>query len=441
MKPGVLFLKQSFGRREKKLLYKCVPNDKNASPVFIPYELKPSFSKVIQNLFIIYNELLEQIVQIIGPVDIVNHFYEYQLYCKNLFVSNTKINKIFLKIDFDIISQLREKYSDFEDRRDECVFSIDPEGCLDYDDAFSVLYDETGEIKTVNIYISNVPAVLDHLNIWHKLTDRVSTLYMPDKKHQMLPSCLSEGACSLKQGTDRAVFSLSLNIQTKSFSFSNCFVNIKRNFIYESGELLQNKDYQSLKEISGESDSHKVVEYFMTKMNFISSQKLLEIGSGIFRRGAKGFGDVVVGEYSGIAPAHLLEHCGLQLSSYVHITSPIRRLVDLLNMIKINEPVMSGDAMRFYNEWLEKIEYINKMSAAGRKIQNDCSLLHLCLTDKSVLEKTYSAIVIDKYLVYISELKFTNKIKREDLVIGETITVKLFIFEKENSFKKKIRLN
>ena len=433
MIPGVLILKRTYGRREKdrKLLYKCISK---AGSILLAYDIPYAFSKVFQNLYVVYTAepgaTIGQVIQIIGPVDILSHFYEYQLYCKGLFVSNAKINKI--KQEPITIPKSRENIE---------VFTIDPAGCLDFDDAFSARYDEGTATAFISIHIANVAVILNQLNAWSNLTDRVATLYMPDKKHSMLPTWLSEGVCSLKQGEDRAVFSLHLEIQNEmitKYSFTSGSVHISRNYVYEEPELFANKSYQILARVSGETDSHKVVEYFMTKMNFIASQNIVD---GIFRRTSRVFSDVVVGEYCGGAPG---VHEGLGLASYLHITSPIRRLVDLLNMIKMNESIMSADALAFYERWRGRLPYINEMTRAGKKVQNDCSLLHLCLTDESVLEKTYSGTIVDKIgekmLVYISEIRFTNTIKREDLKIGDEIRVKLFLFEKENSFKKKIRL-
>ena len=51
-----------------------------------------------------------------------------------------------------------------EDRRLRPIISIDPAGCLDIDDAIG-LY-KTGDGQTVlSIYISNVPLMINYLNL------------------------------------------------------------------------------------------------------------------------------------------------------------------------------------------------------------------------------------------------------------------------------------
>ena len=400
-------------------------------------------------------ENIGQIIQIIGPVDIMKHFYEYQLYKKGLYISNSKINKICNKPP--IISSLPFA----EDIRSEYCFTIDPKGCRDFDDAFSIMDDTTTTTEiTVGIHIANVAVVLDYMQAWSLLTERVSTLYMPDKNHHMLPTTLSEGVCSLSEGNERVCFSLLLTFSKATNEiirthFCTSLIRIAKNFEYEEPELLSSIPYQTLKCISNQHDSHTVVEYFMKTMNYISSQRLKEMNTGIFRRTTMKESQHIFGEYvgggscegGGGVGVESLQHVALNLPSYVHITSPIRRLVDVLNMIAMMRETMSSMAITFYEKWITKLEYINTMSKAGQKVQNDCSLLHMCLTDDSMLDKKYSAIVSEKvegtenkYSVFIKELKLTSTIKRETpLIVGETIEVKLMIFEKENSFKKKIR--
>ena len=66
------------------------------------------------------------------------------------------------------------------------VISIDPESSKDYDDAFGL--SETDDTYIVSIYITNVSMWLDVLNVWSSFTERVSTIYLPDRRRPMLPT-------------------------------------------------------------------------------------------------------------------------------------------------------------------------------------------------------------------------------------------------------------
>jgi len=150
------------------------------------------------------------------------------------------------------------------------------------------------------------------------------------------------------------------------------------------------------------------------------------------------------------------EHEILRLDNYVHITSPIRRLVDLLNIMSLQDKLglfnMSESARTFFEKWTtdDSIEYINVTMRSIRKLQNDCSLLKICLNDTSALEKIYTGFIFDKiirndglyqYMVYLPELnmsnRFTSRHNKENLT---NQTFKLFTFIDEINLKNKIRL-
>ena len=107
--PGVLILNgnKTYGRENKtnskqgKLLYKCIPDDVRIPEFLVPYELKNiGFSKVFQNMYVTFNfsewtdkHPMGKLDNVIGPVDILENFYEYQLYCKSLHASIQKFQK------------------------------------------------------------------------------------------------------------------------------------------------------------------------------------------------------------------------------------------------------------------------------------------------------------------------------------------------------------
>jgi len=147
-------------------------------------------------------------------------------------------------------------------------------------------------------------------------------------------------------------------------------------------------------------------------------------------------------------------HDVLNMEAYIHITSPIRRLVDLLNMIQFQKCLglinLSENTTTFYDKWLNELDYINTTMRSIRKIQTDCSLLDLCNSNPDVVEKIYNGYVFDKisrsdglyqYIIYLPELKMNSRITvRENMENYEKRKFKLFLFNNEMRFKKKIRL-
>ena len=145
----------------------------------------------------------------------------------------------------------------------------------------------------------------------------------------------------------------------------------------------------------------------------------------------------------------------MQLKSYIHITSPIRRLVDLLNQMEMMRHLgcigdLSHNATEFLLKWIQKIDYINITTKSIRKVQTECELLHKCVTDTTIIGKSYNGIILHNfvkpngkitYSVYLESLKIIYNITIcEILELHSMYKFKLFLFQDEYNKKKKIRL-
>jgi hypothetical protein len=142
------------------------------------------------------------------------------------------------------------------------------------------------------------------------------------------------------------------------------------------------------------------------------------------------------------------------MDAYIHMTSPIRRLVDLLNMMLFQKntgmAVFSENADRFLDKWMGEIDYINSTMKTIRKLQNNCVLMDLCVNNPETMEKHYEGYLFDKifrndgifqYMVYIPELKMTSRINStNEYEYCEKRLFAMFLFSDEDSLKKKIRL-
>jgi len=493
--PGVLVLEgnKTYGKRNRKFLYRCIPDDKRLPEFLIPYSKKIEFSKKDFNKYVIFQFLnwdhehpIGTLVQVLGDVTKLDHFYEYQLYCKSLYASIQTFTKATMK-------QIRTKSTDYFiekidehmiDKTGEEVFSIDPQASKDFDDAFS--FKETPDHYHVAIYIANVALWLDVMGIWESFSRRVATIYLPDRKRPMLPTVLSDLLCSLQEGETRFAFALDLKIDKTGAivdsKFYNSKIRVKKNYTYDN--VTNYKQFKNLfdcvkkmnkskKYVTSLKDSHDLVAYLMIVMNYVSAKKLQEYQTGIFRS--------VVSKDSYTSPDHLPENIGrflkswnsmggsyepfvdlkghamLELEAYVHITSPIRRLVDLLNIIELQDKLglynKSQAARRFYDEWTTSasFDYINTTMRAIRKVQNDCSLLNVCQRMDDLHEREFDGFMFDRierndglyqYMVYLPELKMVNRVTIRDdqknMAFGK---FKLYVFVDEHRLKQKLRLN
>jgi exoribonuclease R len=143
-----------------------------------------------------------------------------------------------------------------------------------------------------------------------------------------------------------------------------------------------------------------------------------------------------------------LRHDLLNLNAYIHITSPIRRLVDLLNMLILQKDILSENAFEFYKNWINNIDLININMKSIKKLQNECTLL--CTNNNQLLETTHSGWIIGKkyfennvisYNVYLPKLKLTSYVKlTEEYNVYDNLNFKLYLFTDEDNLKRKIRL-
>jgi exoribonuclease R len=157
---------------------------------------------------------------------------------------------------------------------------------------------------------------------------------------------------------------------------------------------------------------------------------------------------------------HASNHESLQLDAYTHITSPIRRIVDLLNLFEMQQIhdlfTFSKEARQFYNKWTSEdhILFINTNMKSIRKLQNECTLLDMFNNIPEIIEKTFNGVIIDiknnigsnnstVYMVYVPELKITCKITKQttkNYELYNEIKCKLYMFPDEYNIKQKIRL-
>ena len=494
--PGVLVLEnsQTYGRVKDKFLYKCIPDDKRIPIFLVPYKIKLGFNKNTKNKYIAF-EFKEWndkhprgvIRQTLGDVDNLEHFYEYQLYCKSLYASIQNITKKAMKklkaTTEDELTEMMIRNNNLIDvRNKENIYTIDPTHSKDFDDAFSI--QKRGTSHTVNIYISNVPFWMEALDLWDSFSNRISSIYLPDRKRPMLPTVLSDALCSLTQKDTRFALRLSLtinpNFEIVSHSFDNCVIKVKKNLRYDTPAQENNQDYKMLlgvikkmnrkrKYVDSIKDSHDVIAYLMIIYNYLTAQRFIGEGVGIFRsaqfketfvppqdmpEGVRKFlknWNSTGGRYSKDIGSHDM----LELDAYVHITSPIRRLVDMLNMMMMLDRCgwkMSEKAKAFYARWTSdsSIEYINTTMRSIRKVQNDCSLLKICMDDPTVQETVYEGYIFDKlvrndalyqYMVYLPEInmvnRFTSRYDKDNLTRQQ---FKIYVFTDQHSLKRKIRV-
>ena len=371
---------------------------------------------------------------------------------------------------------------------------MDPEGATDLDDALAAARGPRGSGFQVSVAITDPSYWLDRLGVWEKLTDRTTTLYLPDEKRQMLPSNLSEGLCSLQARRPRAAVVLLLSLDAHGRVTKRTFrtgkVAVARNYVYEDAALLRSEAYKIMWEatrlaqdrvplLDGVEDSHDVVAYWMLKFNLEIAQALATAETGVFRCAPRPQTEPhEVG--STALPAEtraLLRHWGGGGGAYVNWadkrehggigggdmlyaqgSSPIRRMCDLVNVIALKRALALGtttaDAEAFVGRWLARLDELNRAAKAAKRLQSECELLSRCSESTGAgAQSVYVGVPLERelrpaysmscfrYTVHLVDLRHVVRVDTDvDLSLMTTHRFSLHLFLDEASMHRKVRV-
>lgn len=492
MNPGILNLTMTYGKEKNKFLYLCKPDDKRIPFFLIPYNKPLEFDKSVEKLYITFefkhwnNERpYGTVTQNLGNITILNHYYEYALYCKSLNISIQKFNKeVKEKLQHQnnqlLIKTIATQHNmENRNKSDYYIFTLDSSQSNDYDDAIS--YDK--KEHKISIYITNVALIMDHLDLWGAFSNRISTIYLPDRKRTMLPSLLIDALCSLKEKEYKLCYVLDLfydeNNELKNHEFKTCRAYIRKNVSYDDHTFFEtNETFQSILSILKIKHSKQIITKLMLLFNHYVAMALWEKKEGIYKMLQQ---EKIEEEQNPNIPTHVYEHiCILKnkaakycsynpnivyqssihkdIHIYTQVSSPIRRLVDLLNNIKFLHLLcsikMSDKSIQFYDKWTthENMEYINISSRAIRKIQSKCMIYKQYEINKSKGEQPlYKGYIFDKaykegdgkyqYMVYVPCINLTTYVTLiEDLINYSCHCFSLYVFMNQENDKQKIKL-
>ena len=494
--PGVLVLQnnKTYGRTEnkKRLLYKCIPYDSHLPEFLVPYDLKMDFSKSIHNKYVLFtfqnwNSRHPQgvLCESLGDVHDTVALSEYELYGSHLQHSLKEMNtyvKRKLKPQDEMIEDISHRMNyKLQYKTDQYVFSIDPLGSADFDDAFAI---QTIDSHTkITVHIANVALWCEYLELWNYFTDIVSTMYLPHCKKTMLSPILSDQVCSLQQKQKNITMYIEFPIlddgmiDYDNVHFGNSVVKVCKNFVYEESKLLNNQNYQQLFHVSKQLDdnivdSHDVVSFWMVQVNTYLAKKLTEYDIGLLRSSSlkytqrldMGFSREIsdaLFHYKNASSSYVStkfgdsQHIIMGKDVYTHITSPIRRKVDLVNQMLLLYRCqyitgISTASQQFMINCMNNIDKINEQTKTIKYIQNKLQLIHLCGNNISVSDDIFEGIVVDKkldegfiyhYTIFIHKLNvFLPANLDKELKEYDSCDVRVFLFNDENNIRNKVKI-
>jgi len=293
-------------------------------------------------------------------------------------------------------------------RTDLEVICVDDAETRDYDDAISIV--RLAEGWQVGVHISDVASGIEaQSELFEAALERVSSIYLPSQTVNMLPDPLAEDEFSLKAGTPRAVVSLYCEVgedyEIRTWRFRREFIHVSANISYRDLEqklnqgifqnlktlcdklrldrtsdhpsskssllfnLLVKSDKIRFKKIDFASPARLMIEELMVLYNRLMAKQASDCGLPFLFRNINSFDEIADEEeepgserlvmpvqkgsqaYLSTAP---LWHPGIGAKAYLHATSPIRRVVDLINQYQFNA-ILDGGIPPFSLEALQAL--------------------------------------------------------------------------------------
>ncbi len=329
------------------------------------------------------------------------------------------------------------------------IFSIDPSGCADIDDAVHCHFGLNKRDFTTFVHIADVATWVQKFNMTVKEWQTVYTNKKP--VYMFHPSC-STHMFSLKSNTTRLAITIEINwellhnntyvvrsskiyksLVQVGFNLDYHFVDDelkKNNSKHPCAEQIKNLFFVLQNAATKDSleviDSHTMIAKLMVTSNFLFARQLLrhcshgilrthpetaeklEFIDEIFNQDVADFlkiyfckaGSYVV--YDKIFNEKTeLSHYGLSLPYYAHCTSPIRRWVDVLNQIYLFDD--RPDTKYLYSE-----PNVNEHTKRHKKIQKELLELKEKHKTRNQVCETETGYVINTDPLHIS-LYFPNR--------------------------------
>lgn len=430
---------------------KCYVLSENADDILI--QTNKEFST--QDIYVQFDNELKIVTEVFGTVgnniddlNIYHHLYT------QTWMSKTKYMELWVNYgfdaDFDIVDRVEYPFK---------VITVDPEGSIDLDDGFTFRSDF--DYYYLDIHIADPISYFDFTKeqmpkIFDEFINRINTCYIPNLKGSsqaihLLPELVVKHV-SLLELTDEIgfrrgmSFCFKINRSTQEIEFNLVHTKLTNvvNKTYEKYDEEINKDVEQKTELVNLSNmlikiggfrleklnvdsniSHQMIEVFMIWVNLYAGNYLKNKSSKMITRVQDGSElpsnlDSIPkycinflnhsANYKLSEPEEISYHYSLGVNNYCHISSPMRRVIDMLNHLLIynyNCEIIKN------NVDLDKIN--NKMKIQ-KKISNAYDLI--CYLKNS-----------NRFKAFVMELN-----------VLETKTFALLIVNAEPDFKKMINV-
>lgn len=300
----------------------------------------------------------------------------------------------------------------------ETIYTIDPKGCIDMDDALH--YKKLDNGYEIGIHIADPSSYFsENSSLDNELKKRCETIYdIHDQNMHMFPDYIVQ-LFSLFSNEEKRAFSIIINFDNDSkiidYRFTKSLINVSKNLSYEDAEKLLSTDISIkglfdiakhhkylLNSDSLSFDMHDVVAVYMIMINKFAAETIVNHNPNNVILKSNPISDRNPNKSLSKHPLYkyyLMNYCesaiyqiginnshhhGLNLDYYTHFSSPIRRYVDIIihrqlwniiNNIDIKLPdqnlIDSINYSRKYIKTLTRYSFINNLNLEKLKFDGN----------------------------------------------------------------------
>ena len=365
----------------------------------------------------------------------------------------------------------------------ENIYSIDPDGCKDIDDAFSIKEDNNGFHLWIHIsdVYSNLMSWFDDASYIISHLHQGSSIYLRKRIRHMLSGVWATNICSLLEGTTRNMMTLYINLLNDgsiNYNFYISEVKITKNYNYDNSiKLFRNyfnkieiiykffmkETGQNINEPIIINDTHKFIEALMIIYNIYFGNVIMnQWPYRLLRIQKNKKNDIDLNNYDKdllkfmfsisnasanyIITKDLEKHDTIGVYGYTHATSPIRRKIDLINqMLYYNKDIIKygilegiiGDINKYEKKMKRLTRDINKLYLLER-VYNSPNYNTNCYIYSSNIEKNRMSLYFSKEKLSFKINIIRNEVK--DIVEISKYENKIIIKEKASNNQKEIEL-
>lgn len=429
-------------------IYEFTPLDTSLPKFYVSSKTRDNTNKYVIIDFIDWNSNSKfprgGLVKELGKVGELHTEYEALLYKHELYFKD--INKL----DFDIPNELIFDDIDVVDFRCKTIFSIDPIGCLDIDDAIHL--EELDDIFEVGVHIADVSRYIpENSKLDLTIRERLTSIYAKHKQINMLPDVLATDKCSLLPNKDRYTISVIFKINKKDHSINSYQIfkgKIRsiRAFTYDEAQYLINDttngssiatSLRSLQTIFT-GDTHKIIEKIMILTNkTIANELYLFFGdlaiirhhdgvdmlkyNSVFKNIPENVDENIKkrvelhcmnsAKYGIVKNVNCKRHEGINADIYTHFTSPIRRYIDIVVHRMVKKIINN------YNVTEDNTELCIKLNNIMKKTKRmDREMKYISVIDEMEMEYELNGeINTEAYIVNLTTNTITFYIPKYDI--------------------------